>query len=393
MNILRSFTSGLAHPFWLGWRLGLILGVLGGSEELLRPRCYATQEAIAGQIRHIVASWKGRRNCLQTLRCQARVDAFYPKGYLSTLSQRHNIKELKSVSPQPPQDQWFRGGTCIWIFDFRESKRKIRKEFTWMAPMFYSNKIGEFIKEHTLFLLADDQCRMYRPSPWRPNVTVFGNNTICMITNHDLPLIWTFGGVNGEVSGALEFDLLESAERFTYRGHAEHKGRQCIVLTLPEQNSKTLVREFWVGLRPGYPIYCCRMRKGNTVYWEVEADYRRDESGIWIPTRWISISYDNGGSQSGVMSQRVFTIEKWETIFPLTADLFEQQYEPEQTVLDIPQQAQYYVDSDGNLIQTTDSGQRMHTSSWLVWRILLVMLTLVLLWHLGRRWLVRVIKN
>jgi hypothetical protein len=56
-------------------------------------------------------------------------------------------------------------------------------------------------------------------------------------------------------------------------------------LTVPEQQSDTDVREFWVGLEEPYPIYYCRYRDAHWVYWQLEVDYRVQD-GRLVPAAW-----------------------------------------------------------------------------------------------------------
>lgn len=366
------------RPAWLRG-LAIMLLLMGWTAS----PCWGQEANPQALVRQIVAAWQQRQR-VRTLRCRVQVDSFYPRGYLSTL----DFHLLKSP-PLPPKDCRFTDGFCFWAVELSGAKvKKIRKEHAWMKP-FLDQKKGkaEFIQRHTLFLYTDGQCRRFWPVP-NQEVTLLGSsNTMGMVSGLDLPLAWVLGRVNGEVFCVGQWERSEPAERFTYRGQAEYKGQKCAVLTLPEQNTQTLFREFWVGLGPGYPIYYCRSQEGDRVYSEIEVEYSSEGQGE-VPRRWTC--YDH---EEGLIAYDTCTVQEWQVNVSLPDELFVRDYQPGETVYDMPRRQKFRVDAQGQLVPLTPVVSEPR--SWL--RILLpawlILILILLVWYGVRRLLRHAIKN
>jgi hypothetical protein len=370
--------AATGRPAWLRG-LAVMLLFMGWTAS----PCWGQEGNPQALVRQIVAAWQQRQR-VRTLRCRAQVESFYPRGYLSALA----FPLLKSPTPLPPKDCRFTDGFCFWALELSGAKvKKIRKEYAWMQPYLDEEKRrAEFIQRHTLFLYTDGQCRLFWPVPGQ-EVTL-GCSTMGMISSQDRPLAWVLGRVNGEVVSVAELECSEPVERFTYRGQAEYKGQKCVVLTLPEQNTQTLLREFWVGLGPGHPIYYCRCQKGDRVYSEIEVEYSSEGQGE-VPRRWTVYEH----LEKGLIAYDTFTVREWQVNVSLPDELFVREYQPGETVYDMPRSQKFRVDAQGQLVPLTPVVSEPRTWLRILMPAWLILILILLVWYGVRRLLRRAIKN
>jgi hypothetical protein len=158
--------------------------------------------------------------------------------------------------------------------------------------------------------------------------------------------------VNGKWPRPSQITLLEEAKRFTYRGSANANAHDCIVLTIPEQASGTAVREFWVGSQTPYLIFHARARDGDLVFWQIDVEYRKQDSE-YVPRSWTYTEYNHPGQ---LFQRHTFVVDTFEFNQPLQRGIFEQPMQPGMIVRDAEQDKYLEVDAFGNLVPLGQAG-------------------------------------
>ncbi len=337
---------------------------------------YGARAAIAVQpqndaavIGTIVAAWKERHKQIRTLTCSAKVESFYPKGYLTEYLARE-YPERRKDPPSPEQDKRFVDEKSTWAIDF--GAQKIKKEYEVTNPFFYPPNSAELAVDYSLKLFSEGKYRFFRPkhryprkareTALAPDVQLFeGGSHAFVLDFRDLPLLWLAGGVSGQHPLPLEMQRLEKPDHFSSRGRGEKAGHKCIVLTVQEQDDNTSVREFWVGLESPYPIHCCRMRAGDRLYWQIDAEYRKHDAHL-VPARWSFVAY----SPAPLFSKRTFSVENLQINVPLPLASFEKALEPGMLAFHAPKNQPFDVDSDGELVPLGTAGSAGWIRTWIV---------------------------
>ena len=197
----------------------------------------------------------------------------------------------RDKTPRPDGDKHFVDEWCSWDIDF--ATQRIRKEYEVTNPWYHEGGDAELAADYSLHLFAENKYRLFRPkalsdegSALAPDVTLFeGASHQFLLSFSDLPLLWLAGGVSGQCPVPKTMQYLDGIDRFSDRGRAEWDKHECVIITVPEQKSKTTVREFWVGPEKPYPIYCCRPRNGDSVNWQIDVTYqerRRAYRAGWV---------------------------------------------------------------------------------------------------------------
>ncbi len=341
------------------------------------------KEDQARLIRSIVATWKARKDRVKTIRFEAIVETFYPKD---SLSEKLRVEFKDSSQVIPEVDRRFSGEPCSWAIEF--AGPQIRKEYK-LTNEFLHDKTYELGLEHSLHLFSKGRYRYFRPTKdglpkgFTESTSVIpdanlheGASHIFLLSVADLPLLWLAGGVNGHWPTPGHLQLLDAADRFRYAGEAAWKGQKCVVLVVPEQQSDTSVREFWVAAQEPYLIHRCRARDGDTVYWELKVDHRR-EGDFVVPAEWTATGYNIPGN---LFYARIFSMKRAEVNVPLPPELFDKKLEPGSTVFHTEANTLFEVNASGEL-GPLGSGSRR--SSWL-WIVLSIvsLLAIALLWRI-----------
>ena len=304
-------------------------------------------------IRAIFANWQARQAEVKTLSAAAKVNTFYPKGYLSEY-RLFSMDNKKDKSIIPESDRYFANEPCCWEIDF--INQRVRKEYELTKPWFHED-YSELALDYGLHLYANGKYRFFRPKeryPHKakeriltPDVVLYENASHqFLLSFSDLPLLWIGGGVSGKDSLPSRMNYLENAARFSYRGEAQWKNHNCVVLSTQEQESKTAVREFWVGVEKEHPIYFCRARDGDEVNWQIEVDYRNQGAHL-IPAAWIYTEYV---PLSRSFAKETYTTQHININAALGADLFEKKLEPGMVGYLVEKDMPVKVDRDGGFI-------------------------------------------
>ncbi len=110
-------------------------------------------------VRTIVAKWQTRQNEVKTLSASAKVDTFYPKGYLSEQSDSPKEKKDKAIIPEA--DKQFDNERCSWEMDF--TNQRVRKEYELTKPWFHEDS-SELALDYGLHLYTNGKYRFFTDS-------------------------------------------------------------------------------------------------------------------------------------------------------------------------------------------------------------------------------------
>ncbi len=185
-----------------------------------------------------------------------------------------------------------------------------------------------------------------------------------LLSFSDLPLLWVAGGVNGKDPLPNRMNHLENAARFSYRGEAQWKHHNCVVLSIQEQDSNTAVREFWVGIEKDYPIHSCRARNGNNIYWQLEVDYINQDAHL-IPNVW---SYTGYVRRSKLFYKLTYKIQHININLSIPTETFEKKLEPGMVGFLVEKNTPIEVDRKGGLIPL-GAGEARRFSPILLWGV------------------------
>ncbi len=294
----------------------------------------------------IAAAWQARQGEVKTLACSTKVTTVYPKGCLSDEINRH--KKQANVT-LPPEEKKFSDEPCSWKIDF--AAQRVRKEYQLTNPFFHGKEV-ELAPDKGLHLFADGKYSFFRPKdsvPQRKGVLHVdmmlygGASHSFLLCYSDLPLLWLAGGVNGQWPCPTDMQRIDRP--WVVKGERQRKGKPCVVITVPEQQSKRSVREFWVGTMKPYPIYYCLTRDGGNVRWEIEVQYG-GKDGRLLPTEWTATEYHQGK----VAQTRTYVVQQFQVNVPLPAGTFEKRLEPGMIVFDVEKDQTYRVDQGGTLM-------------------------------------------
>ena len=343
-------------------------------------------------MRAIHAEWTARQQRVKTIKCRALVETFYPRGYLSAKSDLPP-ESRQGKPPQPEEDKRFVNEPYALAIDF--AAQRIRKEYELTREMGYQDRDPEFFIDRSLCLYADNKYQHFQPMSCLPesargegaqDVTIYeGGANDWMLWGADLPLLWLAGGVNGQFPGPARPQFLDDIGRFSRHGDGQWDGHDCVILTVPEQKDNKAVREFWVGRTPPYPIYHCRARSGDRVYWQLEVTYREQGAEL-LPAQWTYTGYTYHPGQT--YCRQTFSVQELDLNSPLAAELFEKKLEPGMVAF-FPQKnnQKVKVGKAGELAALgSSSGKTLLTVLAAAGAVLALSLISVLLWRwLGRR--------
>lgn len=334
-------------------------------------------------VKAILAEWQVRKTRVKTVKCSAKVESLFTKGYLS-----REFKN-KAAPPQPPADQRFTNQSCSWALDFAHNR--VRVECELIRPWIYSDSQGELALERSVHLVNNGKYRLFHPKgsypekskdngSIQPDVWFHEEASHSFVLNScDHPILWMGGGLSGQWPRPTNLRYSDSPERFMFRGEIIFKGRKCVVLAVPEQQSATAVREFWVDIENPYRIYRCRALEGTNLYGQLEVQYN-EQDGYTIPVRWTSMSFKNGQFNS---SETYFT-EKIEINTTLPQQLFESPLEPGMIVFHTLKNTAFEVDQSGKLVPL-GSTPRSNLAFWLGLASASMALTVLIWWLLRKR--------
>lgn len=306
-------------------------------------------------IEKMVATWGEANRSVRTLDCRASVETLFPKG---ALSQERNNRfppndPRRIQTPVPPEDVRTTGGTCRWVLDYEGPR--IRKEFRGKEAYYDLGDLPQIQDAHHIAIFAEGKFREFRPREANatppgpagvptPDATHFEKRSQEFLLDfNDLPLMWVAGSVTGKLLLPSRMKLVEPASAFTYRGKGDYKSHPCHIVTLPDQNSKKAVVEYWVGAEPGFPIYFCRAKMGQVVFWQVDAEYRTG-AGTPALSAWTF-------TQLNLFTQKIYLASTYRItelkINPeLSADLFDHNPKPGSIVFSVPDNSYKQVQSD-----------------------------------------------
>jgi hypothetical protein len=363
-----------------------VIGFGGGSILLAEEK-----GAREGLVPKIFAEWQAKRERIRTIICEAKVQSFYPKGYLSSLWLPQQTAEFEPVLPS--EDKQFADEPYSLAVDF--AAKRVRKEFR--ITGIYADTTQRFLAlEYGLHLFNNGQYKVFRPketypeevtrsASLPPDVLLFENASHQFLFSFsDLPLLWLAGGVSGRYPLPEAMLFLANAADFKTRGEAQREGKDCVVLTAQEQQSKDALREFWVGVEPPYPIYYCRSRNGERIDWQLEVKYRLQGHDL-VPSEWVYTGYLFPGKS---FRRQTYSVQRIELNSELPAELFDRKPEPGQTVYKIPNHTMYEVNKDGGLIPVGEARpQKKHLVSWnmLAFIILASVAALLVAWRYLRK--------
>jgi hypothetical protein len=339
------------------WRLPALNCYLGRSAAALFILATTQYGMAPGQepedYKHrVLNEWAARSAQIHTVSCSALVETFYPQACLS--GQPHEPHHAGAVIPE--SDKRYHDEPYSWWIDYDSAS--VKKEYRVSNPFFYGDGSCELAEDFGLHLYRRGKYRFFRPAakyPERsraggaltPDVMLYeGASHQFLLAISDLPLLWLAGGINGDFPLPERLRQIEPVGGFVFRGKAQWNGHDCAVLTTHEQQIATAVREFWVGLEPPYPIYCCRARDGDRAFWQLDVEYAADSSNS-IPSRWSCTEYSSPGTLYFV---RTFAVNKIDINAPLRPDVFEKALEPGMVAFSVERNRALGVAPDGKLL-------------------------------------------
>lgn len=340
-------------------------------------------------IKSIVASWEVKKGQVKTLTCVTKVESLFAKGYIS-----REFKD-KNTPPKPASDQRVSDQPCSWAIDF--AGHRVRKEYELSRSWFYGDNEGEIALERRLHLVAEGKYRVFTPKgsvPAKmvdtgaliPEVNLHGDASHNFLLDmNDLPLVWLGGGVTGQWPQPTNLRFGDAPERFTFHGVVVWNDRKCAVLTVPEQQSKTMVREFLVSVDGPHTIYRCLARDGDVVAWQVEVEYR-EQGGQVVPSRWTCMENRDGRFHVS----ETYSVEKIELNAPIPDGLFEKALEPGMIVHDTMKNDAFSVNPQGELVPLRGAPSRALTLGIAIGVLVVVSLSLSW-WFLRKRF--RMVKT
>jgi hypothetical protein len=376
--------EGLGMYRWLSGFLALTLIPVTFAEEV--PHDAGVNE----KLQTIIASWRERQRTVHSLRCSAKVESFFPKGYVSS----DPLVEIERLGPRdrplaPHVDTHVVDEPTSWEIDFLKQRVRIEKRIT--VPYLYEDSYGlhsryELVlvsngKSQVFHLRANQEQTSTAKGSFDPDVTLYESASHAFVFDFAaLPLFWSAGAVSGQYPLPRNLRYLEDAKNCSVHGYAKRRGHNCIVFTVPEQNSPAAVREFWVGVSKPYPIYFCRVRDGDKLAGQIEIEYSQKEGSFPTVERWRLTSYRPGDTKWFIT--RTYRVEHMEFNLPLAPERFQKRLEPEMLVFDVKKNKALVVSTEGNLIPYSP-GQA--PTRWPLWMWLTAafgsLLLLVLLWR------------
>jgi hypothetical protein len=310
-------------------------------------------------VEKMVAAWAEANRSVRTLDCRASVETLFPKG---ALSQERN-DELgpndphRVQTPVPPEDVRTTGGTSRWALDF--GGPRIRKEYRRKEAYYNLGDLPEIQDSHHIAIFAGGKFREFRPregnadpSAAHPGVPttdamLFEDRSPQFLLDFtDVPVFWVAGSVTGRLLLPNRMKVLEPPAAFTYRGNGDYKSHKCHIVTLPDQNSKTSVVEYWVGAEPGFPIYFCRAKERQTVYWQIDAEYQT-KAGAPALSAWTFTQFKRPTQRIYLAS--TYRITELQINPDLSADLFDHNPKAGSVVFSVPDNSYKQVRSDLSL--------------------------------------------
>ncbi len=348
----------------------------------LLPFCSAAQEPNDPQqiIQHMLAAWKESNATVHTLNCRVNVESFYPKGCLSAEHNRGANEQDRIKEAIPDRDTRITDGTIHWALDFDNTR--IRKVVRDRTVMMSQDGPPRFLPEHSIHIFANKKYRVFHPRTenWTekeqkdkstyPDVHFYeGQAPEFLLAFPELPLMWAAGAVSGKLLLPTRMKLLDGPEQWTYLGETEVRGHKCHLLSVPDQDSKTGVLEFWVGQEPHFPIYVCRARLKEMDWtpWQLDAEYERSQGRPKLAT-WTYSEYESPARNVPVPKvQFTHTYRVVElSVNPSLADeLFDHRPSKGMVVYHAPDNRHYEVAADGSLVPWSPKDKSSGARRWL----------------------------
>jgi len=313
--------------------------------------------------KQILATWGEANKTVQTLKCEASLDSFFPQGVLSNEHNRGRKPDKKLVGDIPSQDTLEKGGKMKWAIDF--AAPRILKERHAVTPQFHYINQPRLLKEHSIHIFAQDKYRIFRPRPenWtdadrndkkaHPDATFYEDSGLeFLLAFSDLPLMWHAGGVTGELLLPSRIKSLQIAARWSYRGEVDYKGVKCHILSTPNQESTSSDLEFWIGQEKGFPIRYCQAKHDGAKAWQIEVDYAIVDGGPKM-TSWTYTEYDLASQV--LKSSQTFKIATLTTNEKLNDELFNHTPKEGMTIVQSKNAEVFQVAADGSLVPFTPS--------------------------------------
>jgi len=331
-------------------------------------------------IQQMLLAWKEPNASVRTLNCRVSVESFYPKGCLSAEHNRGADNQDRINELIPDKDTRITDGMIHWAIDFDGTR--IRKVVRNRTPRFQQNARPDLSPEHTIHIFANKKYRVFRPRAdnWtekeredkstHPDVHFYeGQASEFLLTFSELPLIWAAGGVSGKLLLPGRMKLLDGPEQWTYLGEGEVRGNKCHLLSVPNQDSKSSVLEFWVGREPHYPIYVCRakIKEMDWIPWQLDVEYERSQ-GRQKLAAWTYTEYESPTRNVPVPKvQWAHTYRVVELLSnpSLADDLFDHRPSKGMVVFHAPDNRHYEVAADGSLVPWSPKDKSSGARRWL----------------------------
>jgi hypothetical protein len=332
-------------------------------------------QAGADHLVGILKTWREKQAQVHSIKCEATVESFYAKAGFNSLF--------------PEADSTYHSQFCSWTIDFENAK--IRKEAKLIKPYFrFGQKLGAFEPEYSIRLSVNNRNRVFRPkneNEWaktREGAKMWdlledtGSHDI--LSFGDIPLLWVAGAVTGQIPAPNMLRHLDDLAKWSYRGQGEKGGNRCFVLTTPEQNATTLVREFWVGITPPHLILFCCAREDDVIFWQHEVTYSMRNN--WVVPERMNVTEFVGRSARIRMNQ-LFSFKEFEINPAINVQVFHRDPAPGMLVRYNRKPGYFVVDEGGDLVpEMARKGSRRYLLGALA---VLLLLLLAIGWYWRNR--------
>jgi hypothetical protein len=346
-------------------------------------------------IEKMVAAWGQANRSVRTLDCWASVETLFPKGALTQERNNHlapnDSRRIKT--PVPPEDVRTTGGTGRWALDF--DGPRIRKESRGKEAYFDLGDLPQIQDARRIAIFACGKFREFYPRETNadpsaahpgvptPDAMLFEERSQDFLLQfQDMPLMWVAGSVTGKLLLPNRMKVLEPPSAFTYRGEGDYRSHRCHVVTLQNQDSKTSVVEYWVGIEPGFPIYFCRAKDGQIVHWQIDADYRA-EAGRPVLSSWTFTQLDY--FSQNVYLASTYRVTELRLNPELPAELFDHSPKAGSVVFSVPDNSYKQVRSDLSLAPYVPPSPSRWKWPVIIGAILVVGLITFYAWYRRRR--------
>lgn len=331
----------------------------------------------------IEAAWRKSQREIHSIQCSGRMSSTYPKGGLTS--------SLSKVAPPkegvPEKDLHFDDQQFRWVIDF--DNLKLRRESAFVVPRFtVGSPTVAFEKEVGIDLFSNNEYRYVRErgaNPWleKKNWEVKISPAGLPFIGFDaLPILWIAGCMSTEPPRPKSLKSIDNLARWSFRGEAVRNGESLFVITMPEGQSSSVIRELWVSKELPHRVHFCNVRTPRGVPWQLEVSYQASNA-VLVPASIKYTEFDY--PRTAVRYHGTYTFNEFLINESFNESVFDHSLKPGMTVSYHAKRGLFEVARDGTIVPY----QEQRDNRGLFLRILIVVAFCVvaasLVWWLLRR--------